>query len=350
MGIKIKNIEKTIGDFSLEISLEIKKGELMFLLGPSGSGKSTALLTLAGLLESDTGNIYLNGKDITNLPPHKRNIGLVFQDYALFPHMNVFNNIAYGLKTQKTDRHIIKKRVNKLLDMVHLTGYQDRKISSLSGGEQQRVALARALAPEPELLLLDEPLSAIDAQLRKILRKEIRKIQQELNITTIYVTHDQEEALTISDRIAVLNNGRIEQTGTPEKLYSNPETIFVGRFIGTSNTIEVNIEKTEGKELIVRSITGMKYHLNNNGMYKQGERGWLFFRPEHCEIKGTEYSGKNCFKGIVKTVEYYGSYYQAEIAAEKTIMKFTLPPEIHPESGKQFCFRVNPSLLKILPF
>ncbi|RKX99958.1 MAG: ABC transporter ATP-binding protein, partial [Spirochaetes bacterium] len=214
MGLIVKKLQKAYPEFFMDISLEVKKGELLTLLGPSGCGKTTTLNLIAGFLNPDTGQIILNGEDITNLPPHKRKIGIVFQDYALFPHMNVYKNIAFGLKMSGIDEKRIRKRVEELLRLTKLESYEKRSVTTLSGGEQQRVALARALAPNPELLLLDEPLSALDAKLRKELRGEVRRIIKEIDLTTIYVTHDQEEAMALSDRIAVMKDGKIEQTGT----------------------------------------------------------------------------------------------------------------------------------------
>ncbi|MEJ8573612.1 ABC transporter ATP-binding protein [Microbaculum marinum] len=219
-------------------ALDVEHGAFVSLLGPSGCGKSTILRMVAGLLEPDAGTIRVAGKDVTWLPPNKRNIGLVFQSYALFPHMSVFENVAFGLRRRKVDEGAIGKRVGEALEMVRLGGLERRLPKELSGGQQQRVALARAIAPQPALLLLDEPLSNLDAKLRDVMRFELRRLQQELSITTVFVTHDQEEALTMSDRICVLSQGTLHQVGSPREIYDNPATPFVAEFFGRSNGFE----------------------------------------------------------------------------------------------------------------
>ncbi len=212
------------------VSLEIYKGELVTLLGPSGCGKTTTLRIIAGFEFPTEGKIILDGRRLIRYPPHKRNMSMVFQSYAIFPHLNVFENIAYGLNVQRLSKEVISNRVNKVLDLVHLEGYGHRAPTQLSGGQQQRVALARALVMEPKVLLMDEPLSNLDAKLREEMRTEIRRIQKELNITSVYVTHDQIEAMTLSDRIVVMNLGVIEQIGTPVEMYRYPNSRFVAEF------------------------------------------------------------------------------------------------------------------------
>ncbi|HZJ88701.1 MAG TPA: ABC transporter ATP-binding protein, partial [Sphaerochaeta sp.] len=224
-------------EFQLDAAFNVADGELACIIGPSGCGKSTSLLLIAGLLPLEEGAIHLRGKDLSDTPTHKRNIAMVFQEYALFPHLSVGENIAYPLRRRKVGRREREKRIAELLDLVSLSGYQRRRIDELSGGEQQRVALARALGSEPDLLLLDEPLSALDAKLRISLRDEIKRIHAETGITTVYVTHDQEEALSIADKIIVMDTGTVVQSGTPESVYNEPETPFVATFIGEGNTI-----------------------------------------------------------------------------------------------------------------
>jgi spermidine/putrescine transport system ATP-binding protein len=236
--IELKNVFKTFKDgFSAvsDFSLTVKRGEFVTFLGPSGCGKTTTLRMIAGFDLPSSGEILLNGKSITDLPPHKRPINTVFQRYALFPHMNVFDNIAFGLKQKKTDKALIEKKVKKVLDLVDLEGFEKRSISTLSGGQQQRVAIARALVNEPEILLLDEPLGALDLKMRKEMQLELKAMHKELGITFIYVTHDQEEALTMSDKIVVMSEGKIQQIGTPEDIYNEPKNAFVADFIGDSN-------------------------------------------------------------------------------------------------------------------
>ncbi|MDC7229336.1 MAG: ABC transporter ATP-binding protein [Sphaerochaetaceae bacterium] len=228
-------------DFSLNVSFSVQAGELACIIGPSGCGKSTSLQLIAGLLPLHSGSLLLNGKDLSQTPVHERQIAMVFQDYALFPHMNVEQNIAYPLKLRKLPKVKRKERIGRLLSLVALEGYQKRRSQELSGGERQRVALARALASQPQLLLLDEPLSALDAKLRKHLREEIRRIHDETGITTIYVTHDQEEALSIADRIIVMHEGKVMQEGPGEAIYSNPANLFVATFMGEGNTLPYSV-------------------------------------------------------------------------------------------------------------
>lgn len=238
--IKLK-LKKQFSQFLLDIDLDLKKGQLISLLGPSGCGKSTTLQLITGLLNNDEGHIIIDGTDISTLKVNERKIAMVFQDYALYPHLNVEKNIAYPLKIKKIKKSIRKDRVKELLNLVGLEGFEERKIDSLSGGERQRVALARALAFEPKLLLLDEPLSALDAKMRNHLRDEIRRIQQALNITMIYVTHDQSEALSISDTIVLMNNGKVEMCSNAEDVYNNPKTIFAATFMGDGSFLPSSI-------------------------------------------------------------------------------------------------------------
>ena len=236
--IELKHLTKKFEDGFLAVSdfnLEVKKGEFVTFLGPSGCGKTTTLRMIAGFDLPTEGQILLNGRDITKLPPYQRPINTVFQRYALFPHMNIYENIAFGLRQKKTKEDVIKKKVKKVLDLVDLEGFEGRSVQTLSGGQQQRIAIARALVNEPEILLLDEPLGALDLKMRKEMQLELKQMHDELGITFIYVTHDQEEALTMSDRIVVMSEGRIQQLGTPEDIYNEPKNAFVADFIGESN-------------------------------------------------------------------------------------------------------------------
>src|SRR5512143_3545286 len=243
-------------------NLDIEKGELVTLLGPSGCGKTTTLRMIAGFEFPTSGRITLDGQEINPLPPHKREMSMVFQSYAIFPHLNVFENIAYGLNVQRLSKAVIKERVNKVLDLVHLEGYGDRAPTQLSGGQQQRVALARALIMEPKVLLMDEPLSNLDAKLREEMRTEIRRIQKDMNITSVYVTHDQIEAMTLSDRIVVMNQGRIEQIGTPVEVYRFPNRRFVADFIGRANFVPGEVQDKRDGRLTV-SVLGQVLELTN---------------------------------------------------------------------------------------
>ncbi|WP_173932638.1 ABC transporter ATP-binding protein [Chelativorans sp. Marseille-P2723] len=266
----------------LPTSLKVGPGEFLTLLGPSGSGKTTLLNIAAGYVSPDRGRVLLGNRDVTHLPPRHRNIGMVFQNYALFPHLNVFDNIAYGLKVRRIPEAEIRTRVRAVLAMVQLEGFEERRIQQLSGGQQQRVALARAMVIRPDLLLMDEPLSALDRQLRKHVQLEIRRIHNEHRRTTIYVTHDQEEALVMSDRIAVMSQGRIEQVGTPTELYREPKNVFVARFLGESNLLPVEIAERSGREISYRvegesRIWSMQAH---DGMPMRNDRALLLVRPE----------------------------------------------------------------------
>ncbi|MBQ1243824.1 MAG: spermidine/putrescine ABC transporter ATP-binding protein, partial [Clostridia bacterium] len=238
--IKLQNISKKFDDDVIldDINLLIKDKEFMTFLGPSGCGKTTTLRIIAGFLEADSGRVIFEGKDINNLPPHKRQVNTIFQRYALFPHLNVYENIAFGLRIKKMKEKEISKKVKEMLELVNLSGFQKRDISSLSGGQQQRVAIARALAVEPRVLLLDEPLGALDLKLRKDMQVELKNIQKRLGITFIYVTHDQQEALSMSDTVVVMNGGKIQQIGTPIDIYNEPKNAFVADFIGESNILD----------------------------------------------------------------------------------------------------------------
>ncbi|WP_163100001.1 ABC transporter ATP-binding protein [Peribacillus alkalitolerans] len=265
------------------ISLTLKKGEFATLLGQSGCGKSTLLRSIAGLEEVDVGSIQIDGKDITNLSPRQREVGMVFQSYALFPNMTVFDNIAYGLKMKKVKN--IKSRVNKMIEKVDLIGKEESYPHQLSGGQQQRVALARALVMEPKVLLLDEPLSALDAKIRKSLQKELKRIQKELDITTIFVTHDQEEAMTMSDRIFVMNKGQVVQTGSPSEIYTTPVNSFVAKFIGNYNVLSmkafhklVRSSELQGDEVAIRPEVlqlASSVEENLNSLESWGIKGYI---------------------------------------------------------------------------
>jgi len=292
-------------EFSLSLRFSVPTGALVSIIGPSGCGKSTTLQIISGLLPTQTGAITLNGKDITETPVHERNIAMVFQDYALFPHMNVQQNITYPLTLRKVSKQKKKEAVSSLLHLVSLDTYEKRKIGELSGGERQRVAFARALASEPELLLLDEPLSALDAKNRKHLRHQIKSIHKKTGITTIYVTHDQEEALSLSDLIIVMNAGRIEQIGTPQQVYHHPNSLFVAQFMG------------EGSTLRSDSVDLPQYMLDTASKEIEQEMPFLlFFRPEHVYIEEPQTTSittflphLTLFDAQLKTCEFLGTRY-----------------------------------------
>lgn len=255
VSLELKEIKKsfTEGEAVLDnISLEISKGEFITLLGSSGCGKTTTLRIIAGLEQPDAGSVWLDGREVTGLEPNQRDVNTVFQNYALFPHMNVAENIGYGLKLKKVPKSEIRKKVSQMLELVQLEGYERRKPSELSGGQKQRVAIARALVNNPKVLLLDEPLGALDLQLRRAMQIELKHLQKKLGITFIYITHDQEEAINMSDRIAVMKDGRIEQIGTPDEIYNHPKTSYVATFVGNANILHGVAESIQGENAIVK--------------------------------------------------------------------------------------------------
>ena len=255
ISLELKEIKKsfTEGEAVLDnISLEISKGEFITLLGSSGCGKTTTLRIIAGLEQPDAGSVWLDGREVTGLEPNQRDVNTVFQNYALFPHMNVAENIGYGLKLKKVPKSEIRKKVSRMLELVQLEGYEKRKPSELSGGQKQRVAIARALVNNPKVLLLDEPLGALDLQLRRAMQIELKHLQKKLGITFIYITHDQEEAINMSDRIAVMRDGRIEQIGTPDEIYNHPKTSYVATFVGNANILHGVAESIQGQNAIVK--------------------------------------------------------------------------------------------------
>lgn len=295
ISLELKNIKKSFqeGEDVLEsICLTAKKGEFVTLLGSSGCGKTTTLRIIAGLEQPDSGQVFLNGKDVTSLEPNQRNVNTVFQNYALFPHMNVADNIGYGLKLKKTSKAEISRRVKEMLELVQLSGFEKRKPSELSGGQRQRVAIARALVNNPEVLLLDEPLGALDLQLRRAMQHELKRLQKKLGITFIYITHDQEEAINMSDTIAVMNHGRFEQIGTPDEIYNHPKTSYVAMFVGNANILtgvveSVDPERTDGAsdQITVRTDAGkVKVSMNNVNITAEPDKGYLPQKGENVTI------------------------------------------------------------------
>jgi len=323
MEIQLKDIIKRFGTLEAvsHVSLEIHDGELFTLLGPSGCGKTTILRLIGGFHKPDRGEIYFDGRPVTPIPPYERNIGMVFQNYALWPHMTISDNITYGLKLKKIPKAEIADKVSHILKLVNLVGLEKRYPGQLSGGQQQRVALARALVLNPDVLLLDEPLSNLDAKIRIQVRAEIRKLQKELGITTIYVTHDQEEALTLSDRIAVINLGKLLQIGSPRDLYERPHNPFVADFIGINNLIPGSVQEVNGTEKWVRVQTKVGLLLcTSDEQYKPGDPCMISVRPETASISQSEESQKefNCIAGLVSFASYIGNTirYDIEINSE----------------------------------
>ncbi|HWO58492.1 MAG TPA: ABC transporter ATP-binding protein [Umezawaea sp.] len=293
-----------------DVSLTIEPGEFMTLLGPSGSGKTTTLNLIAGFETLTGGTISLNGADVSDVPPHRRNLGMLFQNYALFPHMTIAQNVAYPLRQRKMGKQEIARKVAEVLELVQLTGRDDTHPSKLSGGQQQRVALARAIVFEPKALLLDEPLGALDRNLRSALQTEIRRIHREVGSTFVFVTHDQEEAMNLADRIALFNNGRIEQVGTPQQLYAEPETLFTARFLGDSNVFELGQADLGGNVGWEGENWGVDPDTvaTHPGVRKASA---IVVRPEDVEVAGGRDAvpvGANTVRATVRDVEYMGSY------------------------------------------
>lgn len=310
--IELKGVSKTFGNYQAlkATDLTIKYGEFITLLGPSGCGKTTLLRLISGFEKPDTGKIFVNGRDVTDLPPEKRQMNMVFQSYALFPHMTVFENVAFGLRCKKVPSKEIEQRVMEALKMVKLDQLAWRKPHQLSGGQQQRVAVARAVVNEPIVLLLDEPLSALDYNLRKNMQIELKQLQRRLGITFIFVTHDQEEALSMSDRVAVMDEGYIEQLGTPRDVYEEPNSLYVAEFIGETNIFESEVLALEDNKLIVE-IEGKKFKLINKKGFKKGDKVYVIVRPEDVKTWGLNEveaeETKDMIPGVVEQVIYKGS-------------------------------------------
>jgi len=312
-AIELMSLRKTFGDVAAvdSIDVSIHGGEFFSLLGPSGCGKTTTLRLIAGFERPDSGKILLDGVDLSTTPQHRRRVNTVFQSYALFPHLDVFDNVAFGLKRHRVKRTEIHERVTSVLDAVRLGGYEHRRPAQLSGGQQQRVALARALVLNPSVLLLDEPLGALDAKLRKHLQLELKSIQEQFKITFVYVTHDQEEALTMSDRIAVMNGGHVEQVASPEEMYEEPETVFVADFLGVSNLMTVTIEGADGDDC--RARLGDFVLRAARGMTTTRGETRVVIRPERVRVVPYEEGGDNRIPGMVERVVYLGSSNQIVI-------------------------------------
>lgn len=329
--IEFQNIVKSFNDSLVlkGINLSIHENEFVTLLGPSGCGKTTLLRILGGFIQQNEGHVYFDDIEISNVPPYKREINTVFQRYALFPHMNVFDNVAFGLRIKKQDKNTIEQKVKKMLKLVNLEGYEDRPVTLLSGGQQQRVAIARALVNEPMVLLLDEPLGALDLKLRKEMQIELKKIQQEVGITFIYVTHDQEEALTMSDTIVVMNAGEIQQIGTPTDIYNEPENRFVANFIGESNILEgVMLEdyKVKFDDQVFECIDyGFEDNLDVD----------IVLRPEDIDIVPID-MGR--IKGVIKSSLFKGVHFEVvvETPYREWIIHTTDKVEVDKEVGLHF--------------
>ena len=333
-----------------QVNLSIAEGEFVTLLGPSGCGKTTTLRLIAGFEFPTEGRIVLDGEMINDRPPNQREMAMVFQSYAIFPHLNVFENIAYGLKIRRLAANVIRQKVRDVLELTELTGLENRAPNALSGGQQQRVALARALVMEPKVLLMDEPLSNLDAKLRELMRTEIRRIQQTLGITSVYVTHDQVEAMTLSDRIVVMNQGHIEQIGSPPEIYRYPHTAFVADFIGRTNFVEGVVRQVNGQTLDVEALgrlltvpQPLDRHL------RSGQPVQLVVRPEAMQV--VEQGGQ--YEGTVRWAAYLGSLveYEVEVAGQRWLIIDSDPRQtavIH-SPGRQVEVKMLEDCIYILP-
>lgn len=337
--IELKGITKSYGKDTIldNLSLNIKKNEFLTLLGPSGCGKTTTLKIIAGFETADSGQVVFENNIINDIPPYERQLNTVFQKYALFPHMNVYENIAFGLKLKKMPKDIIDQKVKEMLKLVALEGYENRDIEALSGGQQQRVAIARALVNEPKVLLLDEPLGALDMKLRKEMQIELKKIQQKLGITFIFVTHDQEEALTMSDTIVVMNKGEIQQMGSPEDIYNEPANSFVAKFIGESNIVD-GIMLDDFKV----EFGGKIFDCVDKG-FKKNEAIEVVIRPEDFEIVKYE---NGMLKGTVTSIIFKGVHYEIEVKNENHT--WILHNTKHAEIGSKIGLSLYPESIHIM--
>ena len=337
--LKLNNIEKVYGDAQVlkGVSLEIAENEFFTLLGPSGCGKTTLLRIIGGFEEATSGEIVFDDQNIASVPPYKREMNTVFQNNALFPFLNVMDNIAFGLKIKKMDKEEIEKKVRDALKLVGLSGYEQRAIDSLSGGQQQRVAIARALVNEPKLLLLDEPFGALDAKLRKEMQNEIKKIQQEVGITFIFVTHDQEEAMTLSDKIAVMNDGVVMQLGTPMDIYNEPQNRFVAEFIGDSNIIEAVMPTDK-----VVVIDGIEWECVDTG-FLPGEEVEVVIRPEDFDVVAPE---AGIVSGMITSKVFMGVHYEYIVTTEQR--EYTVQTTEDYEIEKEVGLTIDPFDIQVM--
>ena len=340
--LELKDIRKSFEketDVLKGISLAIGKGEFITLLGSSGCGKTTTLRIIAGLETPDGGQVFLDGKDVTSLAPEARDVNTVFQNYALFPHMNVADNIGYGLKLKKTPKEEIRRKVKEMLELVQLPGYEKRKPSELSGGQKQRVAIARALVNNPKVLLLDEPLGALDLQLRRAMQIELKRLQKKLGITFVYITHDQEEAINMSDRIAVMNEGRFEQIGSPDEIYNHPRTSYVATFVGNANILKGRAAGTENGCVLVELPGGIMPVDAAGEEIKEGEEVTLAVRSENIRLDGgcgleAEVAEKSFAGGLLRVV------LKLSDGTEVTASRYGIDAAVQP--GEKVCLSFEP--------
>jgi putative spermidine/putrescine transport system ATP-binding protein len=347
-SVELVNLCKRYGSTAVVqgVSLKIEPGSFVSLLGPSGCGKTTTLRMIAGFITPTSGTVLVRGQSVEGLPPHKRDMGMVFQNYALFPHLTVARNVAFGLEMRGRSRDEIQKAVREALAMVRLPGVEDRLPKQLSGGQQQRVALARALVINPSVLLLDEPLSNLDAKLRLEMRAEIRALQQRIGITTIFVTHDQEEALALSHKIVVLNGGKIEQVGTPQEVYETPATPFIARFMGNTNLLDVTVAAIVGGNAIVRTAEGLTLRAAVGPHVQPGQPAHLALRPETLRLCSPDESGALRGRILGATYQGHSSLYEVELGSFTTLR--VLAPRHDLAIGENVGIRVEPVHAKLI--
>lgn len=337
--IRLINISKDYNGAEAlkDINLYIRKNEFLTLLGPSGCGKTTTLRIIGGFEQPNSGEVHFEGTNITDLPPYKRKVNTVFQRYALFPHMDVADNVAFGLRIKKMNKKLINRKVGEMLELVNLKGFEKRQVDSLSGGQQQRVAIARALVNEPEVLLLDEPLGALDLKLRKDMQTELKKIQQFIGITFVYVTHDQEEALTMSDTIVVMKDGRIQQIGTPEMVYNEPKNAFVADFIGQSNIIQGKMIR-DG----LVQFAGREFECVDSG-FSNNEEVEVVVRPEDIKLVAKE---DGMLQGEIQSVTFKGVHY--EMIIQSAGLKWAVHSTLMEPVGTMIGLRILPNDIHVM--
>ena len=353
--IELYNVRKSYPDgWALtDVSFTVKQGEIICLLGPSGCGKTTLLRLIAGLEPLESGRVLVNGEDISRTPPHRRGFGLMFQDYALFPHKDVFGNVAFGLRMQGLEREVVVARVAESLELVGLSGFERRDVNQLSGGEQQRVALARSLAPQPRLLMLDEPLGALDRALRERLMEELPAILRRAGVTTITVTHDQKEAFALADRVVLIRTGRVVQVGTPEQVYRHPTSAWAARFLGLTNLLRVRVV---GQGLVEAEIGRLEIGDWGLGIGDWGFAVTLLIRPEAARLDVREpqsngESGPNLLRGTVTERSFRGEHYRLRVRhASGVELIFNLPASVElPATGETITLSLSPQMLALLP-
>lgn len=340
---ELRNVDKSFGTDKVlsNLDLTIYYGEFLTILGPSGCGKTTILRLIAGFESPDSGDIIINEKIVNDIPPNKRAVNTVFQNYALFPHLSVYDNVAFGLRMEKKDSGYINKNVNEALKLVKLEGFSDRKPSQLSGGQQQRVALARAIVKKPLILLLDEPFSALDYKLRKQMQIELKQIQRNLGITFVFVTHDQEEALSMSDRVVVMDHGKIEQIGTPKNVYESPNNLFVASFIGEVNILDAVVEDISSGKMTIKVEQGLSYRVSHKEKYAKNDKIKVVLRPEDLRIESLKNvrSAKNKLIGRIEETNYKGATVDSTIILENG--KRLLASEFFDETDEYFEYKIG---------